>query len=175
MTTKYIITGGPGTGKTSIIKELVKQGFHCVNENAREIISQEASSKQNPLSLNKNIENENKIAEIRTRNYLNTPKDTICFFDRSIIDCVAYLELKNLKCTPQILQNIKKCTFNSKIFFTPIWREIYQNDNERIETIEQAKEIENLILITYKNFGYEPILIPKTSIQRRVDFIISKI
>ena len=35
---KYIITGAPGTGKTSIINELLKRGYCCIKENSREII-----------------------------------------------------------------------------------------------------------------------------------------
>ena len=32
MKLKIIITGGPGTGKTSIIEELKKRGYFCYDE-----------------------------------------------------------------------------------------------------------------------------------------------
>ncbi len=37
----YIITGGPGVGKTSLIEELNRQGFSTVSEDARRIIKEQ--------------------------------------------------------------------------------------------------------------------------------------
>ena len=37
MVKKIIITGGPGTGKTSLIEELKKNNFKCFDEISREI------------------------------------------------------------------------------------------------------------------------------------------
>ena len=37
---KVVITGGPGTGKTSVIKELMGRGYKCYDEGSRGIISQ---------------------------------------------------------------------------------------------------------------------------------------
>ena len=41
MNNKYIITGAPGTGKTSIINDLISRDFSCVKENSREVISEQ--------------------------------------------------------------------------------------------------------------------------------------
>ena len=38
MPKKIIITGGPSTGKTSIIEELKKEGHQCMDEVSREVI-----------------------------------------------------------------------------------------------------------------------------------------
>ena len=37
MQTKVVITGGPGTGKSTVIKELAKRNFTCMPEISREI------------------------------------------------------------------------------------------------------------------------------------------
>ena len=171
MNQKYIITGGPGTGKTSIINELSKRSFYCVKENARDIIS----SRNNDINLiNSYVDYENKIAEFRTKSYIKTPNNQICFFDRSVFDCLAYLKIKNLKLSSQIKENIKICNFNKKLFFTPFWLEIYKNDKVRTENIDEAKIIEKNLLYIYKSFGFEPIIVPKEKIEKRVDFIISQ-
>lgn len=169
MNQKYIITGAPGTGKTSIINELKKRKFECIDENARKIVSKERSSKKEIITC------ENIIADMRTQEYLKSPKDCVCFFDRSIFDCIAYLKTNHLDITSEILNNIKLCSFNTKVFFTPIWEEIYRTDNERKENIIQARKIENVIFKTYKEYGYKLIQIPKKTIKKRADFIISKI
>lgn len=169
MNQRYIITGAPGTGKTSIINELKKREFNCIDENARQIISKNISAKAEIIAC------ENIIANMRTQEYLSSPKECVCFFDRSVLDCIAYLKINNLNTTPEIIKNIKLCAFNTNVFYTPIWEEIYTTDDERKENIIQAREIENFILETYRAHGYKLIQIPKISIIKRADFIISKI
>jgi predicted ATPase len=175
MNQKYIITGAPGTGKTAIINELKKRGFHCIDENSREVIAEQIKNGGEILPWKNQIAFENKIANMRTEQYLTSAEDGICFFDRSAIDCIAYLRLNNLEVTSQILEDIKKCNFNRTVFYTPIWQEIYENDSERTENIASAKKIEISIISTYKSQSYELVEVPKLSIKQRADFIISKI
>lgn len=172
---KHIITGAPGTGKTSIINELEKRGFNCIHEKSREIISEQMAKGGNILHWKNQIAFENKIANMRFKQYINSSKKSICFFDRSPIDCIAYLRQNNLQATSEIIQNIKRCNFNMNVFYTPIWEEIYINDNERKENIEQAKDIEEHIIYTYKSHGYRLIKIPKNPVFDRVNFILSQI
>ena len=174
MNQKYIITGAPGTGKTAIINELKKRGFHCIDENSREVIAEQIKNGGEILPWKNQIAFENKISNMRTEQYLTSAKDGLCFFDRSTLDCIAYLKLNNLEATVQIIENIQKCNFSKIAFYTPIWEEIYENDSERIENIATAKKIEISIISTYKSQGYELVEVPKLSIKQRVDFIISK-
>ena len=169
MNQKYIITGAPGTGKTSIINELKKRTFNCIDEYARKVISKTRHTHSEIIAC------ENIIANMRTQEYLNSPKDRLCFFDRSALDCVAYLKINNLDPTSEIHKNIKICNFNTTVFYTPIWERIYKNDNERKENIKQARKIEAFILETYRAYGYKLVQIPKLTITERADFIISKI
>ena len=175
MNQKYIITGAPGTGKTAIINELKKRGFHCIDENSREVIAEQIKNGGEILPWKNQIAFENKIANMRTEQYLTSAKDGLCFFDRSALDCIAYLKLNNLEATVQIIENIQKCNFSKIAFYTPIWEEIYENDSERIENIATAKKIEIDIISTYKYQCYELVEVPKISIKQRADFIISKI
>ena len=48
MNKKFIITGAPGTGKSSIINELIKRGYPCTKEISRELISKQLNSKGEP-------------------------------------------------------------------------------------------------------------------------------
>lgn len=173
MNQKFIITGGPGTGKTSVINELRNRGFYCIGENSRQTIADHISKFKS--SKKKLVHLENQIANMRLKAYLTSPSNNTCFFDRSSIDCIAYLALNNLSPTEEIIQNINKQSFNRHVFFTPIWKDIYTNDNIRKENIDKAQEIENSIIKTYESKGYKLIKIPKTSIKKRADFIISNI
>ena len=175
MNQRYVITGAPGTGKTAIINALKERGYSCVDENSREIIAKQIKNKGEILPWKNQIAFENLISSKRAKQYARIPKDEIYFFDRSAIDCIAYLKVNNLEIPTEILDVIKNCEFHSNVFYTPIWEEIYTNDSERKETIENAIIIENLLLSTYQYFDYTLIEVPKLTIEERVDFILSKI
>ena len=40
----FVVTGGPGSGKTSLITELARRGFHTIPESGRAIIREEMDS-----------------------------------------------------------------------------------------------------------------------------------
>ena len=40
----FVVTGGPGAGKTSLITELSRRGFHTIPESGRAIIREEMQS-----------------------------------------------------------------------------------------------------------------------------------
>ena len=175
MNQKYIITGAPGTGKTSIINALKKRGYSCVEENSREIIADQIINRGEILPWKNQIAFENLISRKRAKKYESIIKDEIYFFDRCTIDCIAYLKLNNLEPSKEILEAIKTCKFNSNVFYTPIWEEIYTTDSERKEDIITAKNIENVLLTTYQSFGYTLVEVPKLPVNERTAFILSRI
>jgi predicted ATPase len=174
MNNKYIITGAPGTGKTSIINELISRNFSCVRENSREVISEQLLSEGDILPWKNQMSFEEKISRLRIQQYKKSLDKNLVFFDRSPFDSLAYLNLNNLKFSNNLIRSIKKCKFNKSVFFTPIWAEIYEKDKERIEDINKAKKIEEAIIKMYSNEGFNLIKVPKLKIKARTDFIISK-
>ena len=175
MNQKYIITGAPGTGKTAIINALMQKGYSCAQEISREIIEEQLSIGGDILPWKNQIAFENHIANLRKEQYLKSCDNKNYFFDRSSIDCIAYLKANNLEVTTEIAKITKQCVFNKKVFITPFWEEIYINDRERMEDIKTAINIEKSLIQTYKSLGYILINTPKLSVSQRVDFILSKI
>jgi predicted ATPase len=175
MNQRYVITGAPGTGKTAIINTIKERGYSCVDENSREIIAEQIINGGEILPWKNQIAFENLISSKRAKQYASIPKNEIYFFDRSAIDCIAYLKANNLETSTEILEAIKNYEFNSNVFYTPIWEEIYTNDSERKESIESAIAIEKSLLETYNFFEYTLIEIPKLTTGERVSFILSKI
>ncbi len=45
----YVLTGGPGSGKTSVLQELERRGYICIPEVARPIIKEQISINGNAL------------------------------------------------------------------------------------------------------------------------------
>lgn len=169
MTKRIIISGAPGTGKTSIINTLSNQGYFCHPEISREIISGGTITPWQELD---------KFSELVIRervNQYNSATNKIEFYDRSIIDSFAYL----LKDKIPIKKSWHDLAINHKyyntVFISPPWEEIYTQDNERKENYKQAEEIHKYMIKAYKKYAYNICIIPKMSIKERVNFIIKQI
>lgn len=168
----YIITGAPGTGKSTIVEFLESLGLPVFEEIARKVIAQEVKKGTDALpwidveqfSL---IVLDEMLAQKEA--HLNLNKS---FLDRGIPDIIGYLNHGNIIPDPIFEQHLSEFNYNKKVFFTPVWEEIYKNDSERIETLEQAHKISDALFSTYENLGFEMIVVPKVSIQERVKFIL---
>ena len=57
----------------------------------------------------------------------------------------------------------------------PLWASIYTNDQERKESIEEAKTIDYNLRESYKNLGFELIDVPLLAIKERAKFILTEI
>ena len=175
MGNKIVITGAPGTGKTSIITQLRKSGYSCSEEISREIITEQIASNGKVLPW-LNLEAFSKrVFSLRKAQYINVPKDSLHFFDRGLLDVIAYMKVDNLPISKYYKQECEQYKYNTTVFYTPIWEEIYKNDSQRKEDLNSAITIEKSLLETYNFFGYTLIAIPKLTTEKRVDFILSKI
>jgi len=168
---KYVITGGPGVGKTSIIRALSKIGFDTVPEAGRQIketlITQPPNGTFNhSLSI---FRLQMKILEAQLSCERKLPKNKIVFLDRGIPDGIAYFLVNGLK-PPKKLMRISKNQRYDKIFLLqPL--QIYSQDNIRDESLEKANRIQEMISSVYRRLEYEVISIPSMSLSDRLNYI----
>lgn len=176
MQQKIVITGGPGTGKTTIIDFLIQLKHTCLPEISRALTLEARENGIDQLFLTDPLLFSKMLLEKRTEQYNASKniKTKLLFFDRGIPDILAYLNFAKQEHSFDFTKINKENSYN-KVFITPPWKEIYTTDNERFETFEQATTIHNYILDTYTNLNYQPILIPKGSIEERIHFILSNI
>ena len=173
MQKKIIITGGPGTGKSTIINELLALEYTCIQEVSREVTLEARAKGIDQFFLSDPLLFSNLLLEKRTTQYkqAHSLKKNLVFFDRGIPDIQAYLSFSK---TPNSLAftEINNIYSYQKIFITPPWKEIYTTDNERYETFEEAVLIHEQILKTYSGLRYTPIEIPFGTPTERTNFII---
>lgn len=171
----FIITGGPSSGKTSIIEELSHRGISCCREVARAVIIQEMAIESDVLPF-KNVLAFTKIVVATMQSDLTECSNkAINFFDRGIPDSAGYLMYENVK-IPHYLDNaIHNSNYENDVFIAPYWEEIYASDSERIETADKAKGISDALRAVYQQYGYNLIDIPFLPVRDRVDFILNRI
>ncbi|MBQ0787779.1 MAG: ATP-binding protein, partial [Oceanihabitans sp.] len=85
-TKKIIITGGPGTGKTSIINELVKRGYNCIEEISRQITLKAREDGIEQLFLTEPLLFSELLLKGRKKQFeeANAFKEDFIFLDRGI-------------------------------------------------------------------------------------------
>ena len=171
---KIVLTGGPSSGKTSIIKNLRKLGFLCFDEVARDLFSGNSvlnSFKKNPMLFSKKIINQRINHYIISENKTSNSRKNLCFFDRGIHDSIAYLNY--IKVENNYEKKLKRFNY-SLIFLLELNKNFFKNDINRSESFHQSKSIHNEIELIYKKFNFEIIKVPWMNIEKRTNFILDK-
>ncbi|WP_292009487.1 AAA family ATPase [Chryseobacterium sp.] len=128
----YILTGGPGSGKTTLIEYLKKRGYHCVSEVARKIIQMQIASSGKALPWDNIPEYSQLMLQYSLQDYLSLSQETdIYFFDRGIPDVLGYVKLVNLFEQDEYIKCVENFRYNTDVFILPPWKEIYKTDTER--------------------------------------------
>lgn len=168
----FVVTGGPGAGKTSLITELARRGFHTIPEAGRAIILEEMQSGGDALPWADRMAYAERMLERDLRAYgdaqaLSGP----VIFDRDIPDILGYLSLCGLSVPPHVAAAAKAARYNARIFLAPYWDEIFTRDRERKQTRAEAEATSKVMRETYAALGYEITELPYRGITMRADFV----
>lgn len=163
----YVITGGPGVGKTTLLNALKNRGFIVVPEDARRIIQEQMQTNGEGLPW----KNKTLYAELMFEASLNAYKknvnviyDKTILFDRSILDSICYRNMEDMPVSEELDRIVHGHPYNRKVFILPPWEEIYKTDHERKQTWEEAVFTFDKMKQTYLQYGYEVIEVPQNSI-----------
>ena len=176
MQQKIVLIGGPGTGKTSVLNNLIDQGFHCKVEVSREVTLKAKEEGIEQLFLTEPLLFSKMLLEGREQQFLEAEKtkhDWV-FFDRGIPDVHAYMNYFNTKYPAYFIEKSKQYKYSNIFLFSP-WEEIYTSDNERYETFEESLIIHKYLQKSYKDLGYKITEVPFGKIEERSNFIIDAI
>ena len=174
-TKRIVITGGPGTGKSSIISYLEQLDKNCLPEISREVILQAQKEGISQLFLEEPLLFSQKLLEGRLAQFQEAKTlNDLVFIDRGIPDVLAYMDYFKTEYPSEFTDAALNFKYE-KVFILPPWKEIYASDNERYESFAEAQQISSYLYTTYKRFGYNPIEVPKTDIKTRTNFILNNI
>ncbi len=171
-----VIIGGPGTGKTTIIDELMSLGYCCYPEISREVTAEAKKQGIEQLFLENPLLFSELLLEGRKKQFKRAqeePHDYV-FIDRGIPDVLAYMHYIG-DSYPAFFDAACREHQYSRIFILPPWEEIYVSDEERYENYEQAKLIYSHLAETYRTYGYELIEVPRGTVRQRIDFILGNL
>ncbi len=177
---RIVVTGGPGTGKTVLISSLEENGYHCFHEVIRTMTLDALGDVSlddklvNPIDFVKDAKSFNdELINARLQHFINgqqVGKENL-FYDRGLPDVIAYMNYFN---QPTEKKYADLCMENryDEVLILPPWKEIYVQDNERMENFEQACGIHEQLENTYIELGYRPIEVPFGTIENRLQFVV---
>lgn len=105
----------------------------------------------------------------------HTPASGIVFMDRGIPDAACYARLIGLPLFDDLKTACEEYRYNKMVFMAPPWKEIYATDSERKQTYAEAIATYEKMAEVYREYGYWPVELPKTSPLERAEFVLSHI
>ncbi|HNQ28150.1 MAG TPA: ATP-binding protein [Aquaticitalea sp.] len=171
-TRKIVVTGGPGTGKSSIISELKNRGHICFEEISREVTLEARKQGIDQLFLTKPLLFSELLLEGRLKQFKEASDHIgqMVFIDRGLPDVLAYMNYASTE-FPESFNSICQENRYDKIFILAPWEEIFVSDSVRYENFEQANRIHFHLVATYHKLGYELVNVPFGTVSDRSDFI----
>ena len=173
----YILTGTPGSGKTSVINELASLGHSVIHEAATDIIIDQQQKKNSepwkaPLFIDL-------IIDLQQKRQINlssaSSPTTIHFYDRSPFCTYALSEYLKFPPSLKLLNEIARIessqTYMKQIFFMQNLGDCTPTDARKI-SYEESLIFEEIHRKIYTQFGYEIIEIPFMSVEKRAHFIM---
>lgn len=162
----YVLTGGPGAGKTSVVDALAALGYATTREAGRALIREGVPSGDQAAF------SEHVLArELESYAWARSLGTTV-FCDRGLPDVAGnYLRL-DLPVPPDVRAAVDECRYASPVFVAPPWREIYVHDAERTHSWETAVATYEAMVRAYTEAGYDLVELPRVTVEERVAFVL---
>ena len=171
----HILTGAPGSGKTTLIGELSQRGVHTVEEPARPVIAQQRAidghgvSEKDPRLFTE-LMLSRMLFDYDAAKRLADP----VVFDRGFPDLVGYARLFGVDDT-SAMNAARRYPFNPIVFVAPDWEDIYDTDDERKMTFDQASGFGGIIKKVYAELSYVLVELPIGAVAARAEWIIKRL
>lgn len=168
----FVLTGGPGAGKTTLIGALAHAGFTVAAEAGRTIIQAQQESGGSALPwVDRLAFAEAMLAhDIASYTRLREAASPV-FCDRGIPDVIGYLRLEGLAVPETMLRAAEMHRYQQCVFVCPPWRAIYATDSERRQTWDVAERTHAAMVKVYTELGYRLIEVPRAPLDTRVRFV----
>lgn len=172
----YVITGGPGSGKTSLIDALRTAGYAGSIEAGRAIIQDQTAIDGPALPDRDSMAFAALMLAWELHSYrLARQEPGPVFFDRGIPDLLGYYALLGRTVPDHVAKAVQTFRYNRRVFIAPPWPDIFEHDAERKQTWEESVSTHEAMVVAYSAAGYDLLTLPKASIEERQRFVIDAI
>ena len=172
----FVVTGGPGSGKSALIDALQQAGYARSVEAGRGIIQDQVAIGGRAVPWDDRILFAEMMLSWEMRSYHQAESQPgVVFFDRGVPDVVGYLELQSLPVPEHMRRAVESFRYNRRVFIAPPWPEIFHQDRERKQDLKEALRTYHAMAAVYSRLGYELVEIPRASVEERTRFLLAGI
>ena len=169
----FVLTGGPGSGKTTVIEALHQAGYAHTAEAGRGIIQDQMAIDGPSLPWRDPMLFAELMLSWDMRSYRAAQQTTgPVFFDRGVADLVGYCGLLGLPVPAHFRKAAETFRYNPRAFIAPPWEQIYRQDRERKQDFAEAVRTYEAIASAYADLGYALVELPKVSVEERARFVL---
>lgn len=168
----HVLTGGPGSGKSTLIAALAAAGVATSAEVGRQVIREQVAAGGAALPW----ADELAFAEAMWPRELAAHAAALAsgatvVLDRGVPDVVGFLHVSGLPVPPPIDAAARTTRYNPRVFIAPFWADIYTPDEERRQPAAVAAATHDVMVATYRAYDYTLVELPRASVAARVAFV----
>ncbi len=176
----HVLTGGPGSGKSTLIAALAGAGVATSAEVGRQVIREQLAAGGDALPW----ADELAFAEAMWPREVAAQQSALAValatgqpvvLDRGAPDVVGFLRVSGLPVPSHIDAAARDTRYNPRIFLAPFWAEIYGHDAERKQSPDVAAATEAVMRATYADYGYTLVELPRAPVAERVAFVLDRL
>jgi predicted ATPase len=172
----YVLTGGPGSGKTTLIEALGRAGVATSPEVGRAVIREQLAAGGDALPW----ADQHAFADLMVVRDVAAQREVLAsgvvtVLDRGVPDVAGFLRVSGLPVPPHIDAAARTCRYNTRVFIAPFWPEIFTADAERKQSPDVAEATFAVMVETYRDYGYDLVELPRAPVADRVAFVLDRI
>jgi len=169
----YVITGGPGSGKTTTVDILAKRGFKTTIEEARHYIDTlRANGEDTDAIRGRQEEFQRGVLEMQIKQENDLDPKEVVFLDRAIPDALAYYRFRYLPLDKTLTDALLKVSYKKVFILDPL---PLVHDYARTEDDTQQLRIQALINEVYHQLPFPVVHVPVLPPEERVDLILKNL
>jgi predicted ATPase len=163
---RVVLTGGPCSGKTTVLEAFGELGYVTVREAAtamRSLCAGICGIRRQELIM---------LEQLRAEEEVNGVCSLV-FLDRGIIDVATYTEFYVGCSHPEFRRYSPHARYDAVFLLDLVPTRELANRCEGHE--RHAEELGERLLMAYQQWGYSPIRVPVMAVPARCEFILSKV